>query len=97
MQRLKLLVFPFGALLLLSGCIVRSMHPLYTDENVLFDTRLIGQWTEEDSKQDEQRYKCVVYEDEGEQSILEAHLLEIRRFLPTSYPARAFICICQAN
>ena len=85
MRRLKLLVFPFGVLLLLSGCIVRSMHPLYTDENAIFDARLLGQWTEENSKeiwefskQDEQRYKCVVYEDEGEQSILEAHLLEIK-------------------
>ena len=85
MQRLKLLVFPFGILLLLSGCIVRSLHPLYTDENVIFDARLIGQWTEEDSKeiwefsqQGEQRYKCVVYEEDGEQSILVARLLEIK-------------------
>ncbi len=85
MQRLKLLVFPFGVLFLLSGCIVQSLHPLYTDENVIFDARLIGQWAEEDSKeiwefsqQGEQRYKCVVYEDEGEQSILAAHLLEIK-------------------
>ena len=46
MLRLKLLVFPFGILLLLSGCIVRSLLPLYTDENVIFDARLIGQWTE---------------------------------------------------
>ena len=85
MLRLKLLVFPFGILLLLSGCIVRSLHPLYTDENVIFDARLIGQWVEEDSteiwefsQQGEQRYKCVVYEEEGEQSILVAHLLEIK-------------------
>ena len=85
MQRLKLLVFPFGILLLLSGCIVRSLHPLYTEENVIFDARLIGQWAEEDSKeiwefsqQDEQRYKCVVYEEDGEQSILVARLLEIK-------------------
>ena len=85
MQRLKLLVFPFGILLLLSGCIVRSLHPLYTDENVIFDARLIGQWAEEDSKeiwefsqQGEQRYKCVVYEEDGEQSILAVHLLNIK-------------------
>ena len=95
MQRLQLLVFPFGILLLLSGCIVRSLHPLYTDENVIFDTRLIGQWTEENSKeiwefsqQGEQQYKCVVYEEDGEQSILVARLLEIKgkmflNFFPT--------------
>ena len=90
MQRLKLLAFPFGILLLLSGCIVRSLHPLYTEENVIFDARLIGQWSEEGSKeiwefsqQGEQRYKCVVYEEDGEQSILVAHLLAIKgkRFL----------------
>ena len=85
MQRLKLLAFPFGILLLLSGCIVRSLHPLYTDENVIFDTRLIGQWSEEGSKeiwefsqQGEQQYKCVVYEEDGEQSILAVHLLNIK-------------------
>lgn len=103
MQRFKLLVFPFGVLFLLSGCIVQSLHPLYTDENVIFDARLIGQWTEEDSKeiwefsqQGEQRYKCVVYEDEGEQSILAAHLLQIKGkmfldFFPTELDGRGGI------
>jgi len=52
---------------------------------VIFDARLIGQWAEEGSKeiwefsqQGEQRYKCVVYEEDGEQSILAVHLLDIK-------------------
>ena len=85
MRSLKLLIFLSGVLLLLSGCIVQSLHPLYTDENVIFDMRLIGQWAEEGSKEiwefsrlDEKRYGCVVYVDEEEKGMLEAHLLTIK-------------------
>ena len=35
-------------LLLCSGCIPTSLHPLYTEEDILFDQRLIGSWSEED-------------------------------------------------
>ena len=79
-----MVVFLSGVLLLLSGCIVQSLHPLYTDEDVIFDTRLIGQWSEEGSKEiwefsrlDKKRYRCVVYVDEDEKGMLEAHLLTI--------------------
>lgn len=85
MRSLKLLIFLSGVLLLLSGCIVQSLHPLYTDENVIFDTRLIGQWSEEGSEEiwefsrlDEKRYGCVVYVDEDEKGMLEARLLTIK-------------------
>ena len=85
MRSLKLLIFLSGVLLLLSGCIVQSLHPLYTDENVIFDMRLIGQWAEEGSKEiwefsrlDEKRYGCVVYVDEDEKGMLEARLLTIK-------------------
>ena len=36
--KFKMMSFLFGIPLLLSGCIVQSLHPLYTDENVIFDT-----------------------------------------------------------
>lgn len=85
MRSLKLLIFLSVVLLLLSGCIVQSLHPLYTDENVIFDTRLIGQWSEEGSEEiwefsrlDEKRYGCVVYVDEEEKGMLEARLLTIK-------------------
>ena len=51
MNRLKKRCFLFGLLPLLSGCIVRSLHPLYTDENVIFEEGLVGQWMEEGSKE----------------------------------------------
>ena len=83
--KFKMMSFLFGISLLLSGCIVQSLHPLYTDENVIFDTRLIGQWSEEGSKEiwefskmDKQRYRCAVYVDEDEKGLLEAHLLTIK-------------------
>lgn len=35
--------------LLLAGC-VQSLHPLFTDQNLVFEPALVGTWAEEDSK-----------------------------------------------
>ena len=53
-------------LTLLGGCIIRSLHPLYTDQDVIFSSDLLGCWSEDDSpekwefsKQSENEYKLV--------------------------------------
>jgi len=38
-----------AALALLSECIAPSVNPLYTDEDLVFDPRLLGVWVEEGS------------------------------------------------
>lgn len=35
--------------LLMTGCIVKSLHPFYNEENVIYDKSLLGSWTDEDS------------------------------------------------
>lgn len=35
--------------LLLSGCLVKSLHPFYTDQDVIFKKELTGTWTDADS------------------------------------------------
>ena len=35
--------------ILLQGCLVKSLHPFYTDKDLLFNKDLIGKWTDKDS------------------------------------------------
>ncbi len=64
-----------GILLLCStGCVVQSMHPLYTEQDVVFDPNLIGLWSHEGSesvefsKLNEKEYQ-VVYKNPREQGV----------------------------
>jgi len=36
-------------LVLLNACVVKSLHPFYQDEDVVFDHSLLGSWMDEDS------------------------------------------------
>jgi hypothetical protein len=38
------IVFPLLALLFLSSCIVKSLHPFYTKNKLVFNERLVGSW-----------------------------------------------------
>ncbi len=40
-----LIILPF-----ITGCIVPSIYPLYTDKDIEFDQKLLGTWTDEDEK-----------------------------------------------
>lgn len=35
--------------LLLNGCPVKSLHPFYTENDLVFKEELLGQWIDEDS------------------------------------------------
>ncbi len=76
-----------GILLLCStGCVVQSMHPLYTEQDVVFDPNLVGLWSDgsgesvEFSKLGENEYQ-VVSKDSSEQGVETAtwvgHLVKI--------------------
>ncbi len=73
-----------GALLLIlmAGC-VRSLHPVYTDQDVIFDEKLVGCWSEENSeeswefsKQNEKNYQ-LVYTVGGQSGTFDVHLFKI--------------------
>jgi hypothetical protein len=45
-MRLKTIPIILAAALLVQGCFVLSLHPLYTEKDVVFDERLVGTWIE---------------------------------------------------
>jgi hypothetical protein len=78
-----------GFLLMLAGC-VPSLHPLYTDADVIFDPALVGVWAEKDSRESwaftregEKQYRLVYTDENGRRGEFIAHLLkaEGQRFL----------------
>ncbi|MGD8501181.1 MAG: hypothetical protein PVJ86_11070 [Phycisphaerales bacterium] len=65
---------------LLGGCIP-SLYPLYTDETLIFDERLIGRWVGEEetwqfSKAGEKEYEARVLQEDKE-ACFEAHLVKL--------------------
>jgi hypothetical protein len=86
MQKLRIIT-AFGILILAVGCI-RSLHPIYTEKDIVFEPSLIGQWAEEGddeiwafSKGDENAYKFVYTDDKGKQGVFTAHLARIEGHL----------------
>jgi len=69
---------------------VQSLHPLYTEEDVIFDPELLGTWSEDNSQEtwafsahDPRSYRLVFTDDEGRQGRFVIHLAEIdgKKFL----------------
>lgn len=46
-----LAVFLFAVLMFCSGCFVRSLHPIYTERDLVFEPALLGEWSEAGSKE----------------------------------------------
>jgi hypothetical protein len=73
--------------LMLVGC-VHSLNPLYTEEDLVFEPKLVGVWADgEDSKErwtferaGEKSYK-VIYEDDGDRGEFVVHLLRLGEHL----------------
>ena len=70
MRTRTLLTAAFTAVFL-AGCIVTSLHPLFTKEDCVFDPKLVGRWVNpEDAKapvwifkaRDDKRYDCTIIE-----------------------------------
>lgn len=45
----NILIF-FGLFIIMHSCVIPSIHPLYTEEDLIIDERLIGIWGEEDDE-----------------------------------------------
>lgn len=83
-----------GLLFLMAGCIP-SVHPLYTDQDLIFDPSLVGDWADKDGKETwtftksgENAYKLLYLDAKGKKGEFDVHLLKVgdRRFLDL-YPA----------
>ena len=77
-----------AAAVLLCSCIP-SVNPFYTDKDVVFDARLLGEWQEKDKSDDpdvwkfegttNKTYKLTVTEKEGKQGTFNAHLFQLKQ------------------
>ena len=83
MKNLGRLIVVAILLTLSAGCI-RSLHPLYTDQDVIFNSDLVGCWSQDDSKdtwefskQNENEYQLVYTDKEGKSGTFVVHLLRI--------------------
>ena len=86
----KSLTLTFLALMLfMTGCI-QSLHPLYTEPDLIFDPTLIGEWTDKEGKETwaftksaEKDYKLEYIDKDGKKGEFDVHLLKVknRRFL----------------
>jgi hypothetical protein len=77
-----------AAAALLCSCIP-SVNPFYTDQDVVFDARLLGEWQEKDKSDNpdvwkfesatNRTYKLTVTEKEGKQGRFNAHLFHLKQ------------------
>ena len=91
---MKKAIVLLGFLCLMAGCIP-SVHPLYTDQDLIFDPSLVGEWGDKEGKETwtftksgENAYKLLCLDGEGKKGEFAVHLLKVgdRRFLDL-YPA----------
>ena len=87
-------IISIGFLLIMSGCIP-SVHPLYTEQDLIFDPLLVGEWADKDgkatwtfTKNAEKAYTLRYVDEKGKKGDFVVHLLKVgdRRFLDF-YPA----------
>jgi len=95
MKTKKFLFYVLAALL--GGCIpVMSLHPLFTEETLVFEEKLLGTWVDDsnniwefkDPNEQEKIYKLIVVDNEGQKGSFDARLtkLENKLFLDV-YPS----------
>ena len=80
----QLVAITLLGLVLLPGC-VRSLHPFYTDEDIVFDPNLVGEWANDESgeswtfsKKGEKSYDLVYRDRDGKTGRFVAHLAKIQ-------------------
>ena len=78
---------------LLGGCVpVISLHPFYTEEDVVFEEKLLGKWVDDPNEPDttwefnrieepKNAYKLVFFDDEGQKGSFVVHLVRLQNKL----------------
>ena len=83
---MKAKVFIFYLLAVLLGGCVLSLHPLYTDKELIFDEKLLGSWDLDEHKWEfkkagEKKSYELIVTDEGGKGEFAAHLVKIDKML----------------
>ena len=86
---------------LLGGCVpVMSLHPLYTEKDVVFEEKLLGRWVDDPNspestlefnriEEPKNAYNLVFYDEEGKKGSFVAHLVRLQnRLFLDVYPSK---------
>lgn len=80
---MKKTMFALASGLLLTGCVVTSVHPFYSRKDVSFEPSLVGQWTNTQSneswsfaKQESDAYH-LIYVSDGKTNLATAHFFKL--------------------
>ena len=84
---MKKLLIPLLSLAgLLTGCLVTSVYPFYTQKDLSFEPGLVGQWTNAKEsgehwkfEQDGDKAYQLTYTSDGKTSVMHAHLFKLGR------------------
>ncbi len=84
MKKLSLL-FLLLCLTILTGCLVRSLHPLYTKKDIISDDKIIGSWSDDEKSiwkftKDGDEYKLVHTDKNGNKALFDVHLLKLGKY-----------------
>jgi len=80
------ILLTFGIALLISGCLQPSLHPLFTEKDLVFDPGLIGAWVGENEKETWILQKAgdhtydLFWEGERDSAKYEVHLVRLGKF-----------------
>ena len=88
MRMLRILTI-LAVALLAQGCLIVSIHPLYTENDVVFDEALLGSWGSDPSEGESwvfeqaegNAYRMTVNEEGKEPGHIEAHLVKLGEYL----------------
>ncbi len=98
----KILFYLLGGIL--CGCVpVMSLHPLYTEKDVVFEEKILGKWFDEEeenihtyefsrSEESSKRYKLTYTDDEGQKGQFEAQLVKLEDKLFLDIYTEQFAC-----
>ncbi len=69
---------------MLGGCVLSSLHPLYTDEELIFEEKLIGKWSDENNlwefrEGEPNTYQMRIFD--GKEGRFVAHLVKLEDML----------------
>jgi hypothetical protein len=89
-MKTKKVVFCLLAVVVLGGCfpfsLLSSLHPLYTDDTIVFEERLVGKWVDGDviwqfNRDGENAYKLRIVDDNSKEGYFNAHLVQLENML----------------
>jgi hypothetical protein len=97
-RKTVLLAFTIVFIIFIGGCLpIRSLHPFYTEEDVIFDSQLLGKWesgkeiwefrkmeNKDKKKKDEKKkesYLLIISEKESPIGMIEGHLIKLGKYM----------------